>query len=148
MIEIEKRLQDILVNNDYKVFKNGWPDFLVEDPDGELFMIEVKSSADRIRKPQQKMLQKLANLGFRVFVVSENRKENLEAKFDWRKFVGDNQAETLDQITARVQLELVKEALSLNHGDIQKTANYLDISTRSLRYKLDKYRIRAKHFKG
>ena len=83
--EIEIKISNILTRAGFNVLRNGWPDFLVEDPEGNPFFLEVKGASDRIRGPQLIMLQKLADLGFPVFVVSQNPKEDLQRKFNWLK---------------------------------------------------------------
>jgi len=52
-----------------RVIRNGWPDFLVEDPKtGKMIAVEVKSNVDALRPEQRRMFAALERLGIRVFV--------------------------------------------------------------------------------
>ena len=52
----------------YTVRKHGWPDFLAENAYG-VRLIEVKSSADRLRETQHQTHQSLARIGVDVEVI-------------------------------------------------------------------------------
>lgn len=66
-----------------KVARNGWPDFLVEQADGTIVGVEVKSGTDRLRKDQVRMFSMLERTGLAIFVWTEVAPDRL---IPWRKF--------------------------------------------------------------
>jgi len=73
MVKIEKDIKKGLEERGYKVLKNGWPDFLIQDPSGQAFFIEAKADGDTLKPNQAEMLQALASLKLNVLIVSEKR---------------------------------------------------------------------------
>lgn len=55
----------------FKVFKNGWPDFLVTTADGKLGSLIEYKSTDSLSKSQKKLHRALAGVGLPVAVVRE-----------------------------------------------------------------------------
>ena len=57
-----------------RLLRNGWPDFLVLDPEsGGLAAIEVKTDEDEISPAQARMFEALEELGLRVMIWSPER---------------------------------------------------------------------------
>jgi len=139
MARIELELEDFFKKHNYTVVRNGWPDLLVKDNEGNTYFIEAKAGGDRIRKPQQQMLQMLSNLGFNVFVVSDSPKLNLESKFNWEKYT--TQVSDLRKIMKKVEFELIKMALSDSDGNVELAAGALGLTVRQLRYKANSHKI-------
>jgi hypothetical protein len=50
-----------------RIWRAGWPDFLVEGPDG-FFAVEVKKAGDSIRSIQKRMFEALESAGIRVLI--------------------------------------------------------------------------------
>ncbi|MFH1076551.1 MAG: helix-turn-helix domain-containing protein [Pseudomonadota bacterium] len=142
MYAIEKNIHKSFTDLGFTVLRAGWPDFMIKSPDGDIFFVEAKGSGDLIRKSQQTMLQALGDMGLNVFIVSESRKNNFESKFDWKQVnTSLNDNETLDSALFRIEFEFIKAALDLHNGNIAKTTRYLGISSRSFRYRLEKFRL-------
>lgn len=51
-----------------KVMRDGWPDFLLQTDNGDLFAIEVKSGADPITLKQQQIHEALASYGIKTHI--------------------------------------------------------------------------------
>ena len=65
-------LKNSLEKDGYKVFKNGWPDFLTLK-NGRLRFIEVKERWDVLSKEQIAMMQVLSDNGFPCFIWSPQK---------------------------------------------------------------------------
>jgi len=65
-------LKNSLEKDGYKVFKNGWPDFLTVK-DGKLRFIEVKERWDVLSKEQIAMMQILSDNGLPCFIWSPQK---------------------------------------------------------------------------
>jgi hypothetical protein len=66
---IEQAFCAMAANRGRRVIRNGWPDFLVEDPKtGKTIAVEVKSNVDALSPEQRRMFAALERLGIRVFV--------------------------------------------------------------------------------
>lgn len=68
-----------------RVYRHGWPDFLVELGDGRTMAIEVKDRGDMIRASQRRMFAALERLRIRVMIWTPERPDRLTP---WRKFRG------------------------------------------------------------
>ena len=64
-----------------RVYRNGWPDFLVELPDRTIG-VEVKATGDEISDAQAKMFQALERLAVRVYIWNPKKPSILTP---WRK---------------------------------------------------------------
>lgn len=149
-MSIEKEIQRNLEKKGYKVLRNGWPDFLVEDSEGNVFFMEVKNYKDRFLSSQKRMLKHLANLNFHVFVVAktnqkiQNReKDGIKIKlYDWKNdFKEIDEKETLFELLLRIEKEVINKALKAHNYNHIKTADYLGITYRQLRYHISKTNI-------
>jgi len=68
----EAALSQLLKDNGYRVFRNGWPDLLVVPPDGgPSFAVELKSGTDAVGPGQKKMHAALEAAGIRVLMVKK-----------------------------------------------------------------------------
>jgi hypothetical protein len=69
---VELAVWESLMSDGYLVFKRGWPDFAVVDPETKaLLSVEVKSESDRIRTSQHIVLEALARNGVASYVYKE-----------------------------------------------------------------------------
>lgn len=80
MTKSEKKAKLILESKGYKVYRDGYPDFLTITSDNKLEWIEVKSGLDKISKKQRKIFSILSKFGFNVFIYYDGE------KIDWEKF--------------------------------------------------------------
>jgi hypothetical protein len=80
-----------------KVFRAGWPDFLIEQ-DGKATLVEVKTNSDMIRPNQARMFAALERLGLKVFIWNPARPDRLA---HWRRYVAQRKAERDKRIAAR-----------------------------------------------
>lgn len=145
MIEIENDCIKTLREAGFTVTKNGWPDILVEDGNGEYCFIEIKSATDHIRRPQVKMLQRLANLGLPVCIVNYNNSMKLETKFSNMKSLPElslkGKGLTLSQSMDCTEKTAIENALKRFKNNKSRARRYLGLTARQLRYKLIKHNI-------
>lgn len=73
-----------------KLYRNGWPDFLVVDDLGGTIGVEVKSGSDYVKPEQVRMFSALERAGLTVMVW---RPENPRVLSSWRKFAPDPSSE-------------------------------------------------------
>ncbi len=146
MANIETDLQKQLNTKGYKTMKNGWSDLLTVDSKGVPSFIEAKDEGDRLRGNQKEMLQLLANLGFNVFIVSKDtqkykfKKANTAPLHEWdNPQIQQNLAETL----SRIEKEILTDTLIKCDYENSKIADYLGLTSRQLRYKLQKYDLKS-----
>lgn len=64
----EYLVKEALERRGCEVIRHGWPDFLVKEPDGRVYALEVKSSEDGINAAQAKLHAMLGEAGFPVRV--------------------------------------------------------------------------------
>jgi len=144
MNKIETIIKKSLTKKGYKVLKNGWPDLLVADGEGNPFFIEVKAGTDRLRGPQKAMLQMLTDLGLQVFIVAEtNNLYQQDKDFPDLKLYNSkidiNRIETISEYLLRIKKEIIIDTLKKYNNDQIKTADHLGITHRQLRYAISKF---------
>ena len=66
------------------VHRAGWPDFLIEEPGGGIYAVEVKTDADEIRPNQATMFTALDTNGVRVYVWNPRTPGRL---VPWRTYI-------------------------------------------------------------
>lgn len=147
MSHIEHKIKSKLSKKGFMPMQNGWPDFLIKDSDGNIFLLEAKSRSDHLGKAQKQMLQTLADLGFSVFIVCEtaktfndNQREANIKVYEWKKDLKES-TETLTQALSRFESGIINNALIECSGNIKEASNYLGIKHNQLTHKLKKYGI-------
>lgn len=84
LVRAEKMFLERAKQKSLTVWRNGWPDFLVDSPvHGGLVAVEVKSESDRLSRRQAAMFSALERVGLRVFVWSPEEPSVLTP---WRRF--------------------------------------------------------------
>lgn len=67
-----------------RIYRHGWPDFLLVDDAGKAYAVEVKArSSEALRKSQEEMFPMLEQLGVTVYVWAPDRPDRL---VPWRKW--------------------------------------------------------------
>jgi len=169
-IEFEKKIKKLLKHEGYEVLKNGWPDYLVKDKEGILWFMEIKALHSHLRKAQKQMLKTLTDADLNVLVVSENKlsapREWIKAKNYTLGDIQDDKIEPsidriigyiqkvtdilpqkakgkldLEAILNEIETTILKESLIECKGDKRMAAKLLNISSRSLRYRINKLGI-------
>lgn len=140
--KIEKGFEKKLEDAGYKVYKNGWPDFLIEDKAGNCLMIEFKSKYDRLHDNQIEMIKKLSTLGYNVAIVSENKisKKPFLSKASEIEFNEIN----LDEKLNNAEKKYIEDAIESSDYKLFDAAKKLSISFDSLRHRMKKYHIKIK----
>lgn len=77
----EKAFYERAVSKSWRLQRNGWPDFLVDDGD-RIFAVEVKTFSDIIRPAQRETFRMLERAGIRVFVWTPSLPNTL---IPWQK---------------------------------------------------------------
>jgi hypothetical protein len=151
------KFKEFLKQGGYTVYDNGWPDYLAEDQEGNKFFVEFKSKNDKLHNNQPLLLNKLADLGLNVLVVSEGLLKDVSKL----NYVNDpvyeivTTTKTIEKITPEVKVlpskkisdvkdyekTIFKNSLAKNNNNLTKTAIDLGVTVRSLRYKKDKYKL-------
>ena len=63
----EKEFKEELEAKGYKVLRNGWPDFLVQNPEGRVtYAVELKYGDDKLSAPQKEMHRALRKAGLHI----------------------------------------------------------------------------------
>lgn len=91
------------------VARNGWPDFMVRSPTGELIGVEVKSALDSLSVSQKTMFALLEESGLRVFVWYAPQPNVL---IPWRNFKKDK-ANRLRRSIAKLKRSLERDGINL-----------------------------------
>jgi hypothetical protein len=81
---IEAAFRALAEQRDWKVWRSGWPDFLIASDDGGVQFVEVKSAEDRLRDGQIEMFTALERAGISVKVWWER---NPTVLMSWRLFM-------------------------------------------------------------
>lgn len=81
--EAENAFLTLARAKDSKVFRAGWPDFLVEDGE-KTIGVEVKRGEDQVSEMQAKMFAALGRAGIRVYVWNPRYPNRL---IPWRKYL-------------------------------------------------------------
>lgn len=89
LTESERAFSVLADSKGKRLFRHGWPDFLVHDPDtGSTICVEVKLSGnDRIRASQRTMFAVLDAIGMRVMVWTPGEPHRL---VPWQKWEQQN----------------------------------------------------------
>jgi hypothetical protein len=67
------------------IYRNGWPDFLIDTDDGRTIAVEVKAPTDQVRPAQRRMFAALERLGIPVFVWDPRKPDALTPWSGFRK---------------------------------------------------------------
>ena len=68
----EEKIKQQLERQGFKVFRNGWPDFLVLNGNRSGFAIELKTGRDSVKPEQKAIHAALAQLGIVTYVIRDN----------------------------------------------------------------------------
>ncbi len=83
----EKQFVSFAASHRFKVLRNGWPDFFVQDScTGEFFGVEAKKGETPISVEQQAMFAALEAFGCKVVVWNPSRPQEL---IPWRTYLPD-----------------------------------------------------------
>jgi len=102
MNKLEEIAKVYLEKQGYKVYRNGWPDFLVTDSSGKKgFCIEVKSKSDNLSTEQKNIHRFLQLLGVPTYTFKENADD--ATKFKGRRFITRVVCESLKERVKNVE---------------------------------------------
>lgn len=104
----------------WKVYRNGWPDFLCTDPDtGATFFVEVKAENDSIRVEQETTFAVLELAGITVRIFTPGK----DTLVHWRTYAYPN---ALDRGAGRSQELLSRRLASVVLADEEARAGARD----------------------
>ena len=83
MNETEKKFYEEAKKRGWKVYRNGYPDFMLVSPNNpkHVFFVEVKKNMQPLSKNQKRMFETLENLGLEVVVSHDGEWVDPIAKF-------------------------------------------------------------------
>lgn len=96
---IEAKFFQLASKRGWKLYRSGWPDFLLLS-EGKLLFVEVKSANDRLSATQLELFEALSKLGIRVRVWWERTPDRL---IHWRRF-----ADTVRQVDEKERAILAR----------------------------------------
>lgn len=88
MNQEETSFKDFMEQRGFKVYRNGWPDFLVVSDGGETFAVEVKGRPGGVPPEQRAMHSALRLAGIKTYIVRRATFEKLVTE-EGRKNVDD-----------------------------------------------------------
>lgn len=122
MTQSEKLIYDYLTRKGFKVFHNGWPDFLaVDEQSQKAYLIEVKLPKEKLNPNQIEMHKWLTRLGIPVYTIRE-KKELLNA--NGKPLIQGKQFLTIKVATEiNRQLEDIEYRFEFSKAEIKKQLN-------------------------
>ena len=145
MSEVEKEIQGILEAKDFQVYKNGWPDFLVKDNNGNNYYLEAKGPNDKITKSQFEMFRALVESGFNIIIVHNGQITVKQLEIEGLKATTINYEDDsrgydgLDEFINHIEKTTIRSVLKSCGGIKSMACEKLKITMRSLRYKMEKH---------